>query len=135
MALDSILEPKPLPPPRPWGKITLITLAVLVVVAALYFEFRNFREEAAVKQFFAALQQSDYRDAYRIWRPVPSYTFQNFLEDWGTGGPWGRIQSFKVLNSRRRGDSVVVTVEINSRAEPAQIWVSRKDRSLSFPPY
>ena len=135
MAFDSILEPKPLPPARPWGRIVAVPIVVLVVAAVLYFQFRNFREEATVKRFFAALTQADYQTAYRIWQPTPSYTLQSFMEDWGPGGPWGRIQTFKILESQRRGDSVVVAVEINRRAEPAEIWVSRKDRSLSFPPY
>lgn len=135
MPVDSILEPKPLPARRPWGKILLGALALLAVAASLYFQFRNFREEAEVKKFFSALAQADYRMAYRIWKPMPSYTLANFMEDWGPGGPWGRIQKFEVLQSHRRGESVVVTVRLNDRAEPTQVWVSRRDRSLSFPPF
>lgn len=135
MALESILEPKPLPPPRPWGKIVLRTLIVLIVTGALYFQFRNYGEETEVKRFFSALSQSDYRAAYQVWKPASSYTFANFMEDWGPGGPWGRIQTFRIEKTRRKGESVVVTVRVNDRAETADIWVSRKDRSLSFPPF
>lgn len=135
MALDSILEPPPLPPQRPWGKIILGVLAVLIVAGALYFQFRNIREEAAVKKFFLTLIQEDYGTAYQLWKPSASYTMSNFMEDWGPSGPWGHIKAFKIEGSRRRGESVVVTVRINDRAETTEIWVSRKDRSLSFPPF
>lgn len=135
MAIDSILEPQPLPPPRPWGKAFLSALVLLIVAGGLYFEFRNFREEREVKKFLTALTQEDYRAAYQVWQPAPSYTLRNFMEDWGPGGRWGRIKTFKLLDSRRRGESVVVTVRINARVDPAEIWVSRNDRSLSFPPF
>ena len=114
-------------------KRLLIALAVVVVVAPLlYYEFRNWPEERAVKRFLTALQQEDYKRAYELWKPAPSYRYQDFLRDWGKQSEFGKVTSFEITRSRDRVSGVVVTARINQNE--ARIWVEKRDKSLSFPP-
>ena len=95
--------------------------------------------------FFAALQQKDYEKAYGIWMADPAwkqhpnqharYPYNEFYRDWGPGGDWGVVRSYKLLGSASLGSSgVVVVVDVNERADKARVWVDKKDKSMSFSP-
>ena len=126
---------KPLDPRAERRRRRLIAaLAFFTLVGAyLYYEFKNYPEERQAKNFFQALQQRHYEEAYRIWQPTASYTFKDFLEDWGEQGIEGAIQEFHVTGSNERGSGVIVRVQIN-REKIVSLWVEKKDKSLSFPP-
>lgn len=156
---NSLLEPEPLPPPNPWPLRIVIAVVVLAVVAgALYYQFRFYGEEKLVRQFMDALVAGDYQEAYRIWNPMPAYSYQAFLEDWGETTPFGRVRSYEIVgvrptrevvlqvpagggeqprNIRVGGDSsgVVVSVRINGIEKPVRLWVETNPPRLSFPPY
>ncbi|MCX6615593.1 MAG: hypothetical protein NTZ98_05775 [Acidobacteria bacterium] len=104
-----------------------------IVAGFLYWELRDWPEERTAKRFLATLQRGDYQQAYRIWQPSSTYAFNDFLRDWGPNGEYGKVQSFKVVASQSSGSGVIVTADINGKE--ARIWVERKDKSLSFPPY
>lgn len=125
--------------------ISIITSA-LIVFAVLWF-FRYWPEERIVGHFFDDLRWQDYKSAYGIWMHDPNwqqhpdqyskYPFNEFYRDWGPGGEWGLIKTTKVYGaSTCPGPStgVVVDVIVNDRAEHAQVWVEKSDRTLSFPP-
>lgn len=113
----------------------LITgIAFLVLLSGyLYYQFRNYPEERQARRFFAALEHQDYQGAYRIWQPTASYTYKDFLEDWGDHGLQGSVKTFHVTGSTRRGSGVIVRVQVNNK-QSVSLWVERKDKSLSFPP-
>jgi hypothetical protein len=104
-----------------------------ILAGFLYWEFKNWPEERTAKRFLATLQRGDYQQAYRIWQPSPTYAFKDFMRDWGPDGERGKVQSFKIVASQASGSGVIVTAEVNGKE--ARIWVERKDKSLSFPPY
>ena len=116
-------------------RLLIAALAFLILAGAyLYYEFKNFREEAQAKRFFTALQQHNYEEAYKdIWQPTSSYAFKDFLEDWGENGIAGPVQEFHVTGSNERGTGVIVRVRINGNQD-FSLWVEKKDKSLSFPP-
>lgn len=153
-----LLDAQTPPPPNPWQKRILAATALLAVVGGiLYWQFRFYPEKRRVAEFMDALVAGHYEQAYRLWSPSSSYRFPDFLEDWGEISPWGRIHSYQILGIEpqrrtvlhvpREGggrrtlelspdrSGVVVLVRINQRAEPARIWVEKKDKSLSFPPF
>jgi 4-amino-4-deoxy-L-arabinose transferase-like glycosyltransferase len=105
---------------------------LLVVVPALWWQFKNWPEERVAARFLEALQRGDYPGAYAIWQPAKSYVYDDFLRDWGPQGEHGRVNSFAITTSHERGSGVIVTAEINGKA--TLIWVEKKDKSLSFPP-
>jgi len=125
--------------------IALITI-VLVVAFVLWWN-RYLPERIIVGHFFDALQKQDYKTAYGIWMHDPDwqqhagqhkkYPFGDFYRDWGPGGEWGTIKTQKVFGASTcpgGGTGIVVDVVVNDRAEHAQVWVEKSDRTLSYPP-
>lgn len=122
-------------------------IAILVIVLGLVWWFRFWPEERIVGHFFDALQMQDYKTAYGIWMHDPNwqqhpgehpkYAFNDFYRDWGPGGEWGLIKTQKVYGASTcpgPSSGVVVDVVVNDRAEHAQVWVEKSDKTLSYPP-
>jgi hypothetical protein len=130
------------------GKKRIISItAILLIVLALVWWFRYLPDERLVGRFFDALQKQDYKTAYGIWmqdpewqqhpNQHPKYPFNDFYRDWGPGGEWGLIKTQKVYGASTcpgGGSGVVVDVVVNDRAEHAQVWVEKSDKTLSYPP-
>jgi hypothetical protein len=128
-------------------KITIsVIIVVILVLAALGWWFRNWPEEHVANQFFAALEQKDFKGAYGIWLndknweqkpPSSNYPFADFYRDWGPSGDWGPINSYHVDGSSRPSGSngVVVVVTINNRKEQGTVFVDKKDHTMSFSPF
>jgi hypothetical protein len=128
------------------GIISAVVL--LLVVGVLAWMYRNWPEEHIVDKFFSALQHQDYESAYGIWMHDPQwkqhpdkysqYPFTEFYRDWGPGGEWGLVKSYKVYGSatpKGGGSGVIVEVIVNNRAEHARLWVQKSDKTLTFSPY
>jgi hypothetical protein len=101
-----------------------------------------------VSHFFSALQRQDYESAYAIyfndpaWREhpqkYPQYAYPDFYRDWGPGGEWGLIKSFRMYGSastKGSGGGVIVEVVVNGRAEHARMFVQRSDKTITVYPY
>jgi hypothetical protein len=130
MALFDAQQPQP---PRRIGRYILILIAVIAVSIFTYYMVHNYPEEKAVKHFLTEVQRGDYKEAYNLWQPAPSYTYQNFLSDWGPQGDYGKIQSFDVLGSQSKGSqTVIVTVRINGRQPFLKLMVDRKTKGLAY---
>ena len=126
-------------PPRPTSGIRkYIPLPILVLIIAaigMFVAYRlwDYREERAVSRFLNAVEQGNYREAYRLWQPSPSYSFDDFLHDWGEQGDYGRIRGFEILRSRSKGSStVIVSVRINGVDPPLDLIVDRKTKGLAY---
>ena len=122
-------------------------IAMVIVIAALLWFNRYWPEERRVERFFAQLQAKNFEGAYGIWMNDPNwkqhpevykrYNFDKFYLDWGPGGDWGPIQSYKVVGAQRpRPDAsgVVIGVRVNQRKELCSIRVEFKDKTLGFSP-
>ena len=125
---------KPINPVWERRKKRLWIAAAVVVVEAplLYFQFKNWPVERAVRRFLTALQEENYQRAYGLWKPAPSYRYQDFLRDWGKESEYGKVTSFEITHSRDRASGVVVTARVNQHE--TRVWVEKRDKSLSFPP-
>lgn len=116
---------------RRWG---IVIIAFCIMLAGYgYYEFKNYPEEVRVREFFDALQHQDYQKAYRLWQPLPAYTFKDFSQDWGPNGLQPSVKAFHITGSTARGSGVVVRVQVNNK-ENVSLWVEKKDKSLGFPP-
>lgn len=132
----TLLDATPPKPPRKIGRYILLALVLLTLCAASYIVFRNFPEERAASHFFTALEQGNYREAYRLWQPSTTYTYEDFLHDWGERGDYGKIRTFKILGSQSKGKStVIVTVTVNDQEPPRELLVDRKSKGLAFSPF
>ena len=124
----------------------LIIIAVIaaLILAWIVFHLRDYPERQAADKFFSALQHGDVEGAYALWMRDPdwkqhpqkysNYTLGDFGQDWGPAGQWGIIKSYKVDCSYSRGSGVIVEVTPNKRAEHANVWVDKADKTLHFSP-
>jgi hypothetical protein len=139
---------------EPQSKIrryVISTLVFLLLVAlALWWIFRFYPEKKVVAQFLEAVAAEDTRRAYEIWKPNPSYSYESFLEDWGTNGYYGPVKSFRIDAARqpRGGSGVIIVVSVSPyhpfpgdeetpkhrRTKEVRLWVEISDKSISFAP-
>jgi hypothetical protein len=154
----TLFEAEPYDPARARKRrVRIITIVVVVIVAGLLaWHFRYWREEHQVDKFFDALQHQNYEQAYGVWMNDPNwkqhpekfsrYPFGEFMKDWGPGGEWGIVKSYRIDGTAvpQGGNAggfvspsgVVVVVTVNDRvADKAHIWVEKSDKTLSFSPY
>ena len=126
-------------------------LLALMLAGGVAYLLRFHAEKQTVESFFQAIAAGDLRTAYKIWQPIPTFTFEDFQGQFGPDGYFGPIKSYHFIlaqNPPRGGSGVVVIVDVSSlspfpdAADPAarktikevRLWVERKDQSLSFPP-
>jgi len=132
----TLLDATPPRPPGHVGRYVLVFLAVAVVGGASYALLRNVPEERILAHFLTALEQGDYHQAYQLWQPAPTYSYEDFLHDWGAQGDYGKIRSFKILGSRSKGSrTVIVTVVINGEEPARDLVVDRDTKGLAFSPF
>ena len=147
----TLLDAQPYDPTKARRRrIRLATVIVVVIaLAALAWMYRNWPEERAVGKFFAALEHQNYEVAYGIYFNDPGwlqhrqkysqYTYADFYRDWGPGGEWGLIKSYRIYGSANtkgfgRG-GVVVEVIVNERSEHARMFVQKSDKTLTVYPF
>ena len=124
-------------------KLIIIGIVAAIVLAWVAYHMRNYPQRHAVAQFFADLQKQDYEAAYGAWFRDPewkqhpneysNYGYNDFYRDWGPGGEWGLIKTYKVDCSLTSGSGVIVQTTVNNRAEHSYLWVA-SDKTLSFSP-
>jgi hypothetical protein len=107
-------------------------------------------EKNRVRNFMNAVTSGNTEQAYRLWGPSQSYSYKDFLEDWGVKGYYGpaRSYTFKDAEHPKNGSGVIVTVDVSPYAKfPAgdeeaeaettkevRIWVQYDSNALSFAP-
>lgn len=146
----SLLDPVIEKPQK--SRVMAFTVAALAFTALviLWFTFRYYPEKKATAKFFEALVAGDTQKAYDLWKPSASYTMSDFNADWGPGGYYGPVKSYKIMGAKapNGGTSIAVNVAISpyspmpdaSDAEKSRqtrvvtLWVLPSDKSLSFPP-
>jgi len=119
-------------------------IVVLLVLAVTLWMNRYWQEKHVADKFFSALHSKDYETAYGLyfadpqWKKHPGehplYPFNEFYRDWGPGGEWGVINEYEIYwvgNCPVSGSGVIVDVVVNKRAEHAQIFIDKHDRSIS----
>jgi hypothetical protein len=129
----TLLDAAPPKKPRKIGRYVLLALVIVIVAGMAYVLLRNFAEERAVSRFLATLEQGNYQEAYRLWQPAASYSYQDFIHDWGEQGDYGKIRTFKILGSRSKGSqTVIVALTINNQQPPLELLVDRQTKGLAY---
>jgi hypothetical protein len=129
----TLLDAPPPKPPLHIGRYILLGILMVLVTVGLYFVLRNYPEERAVARFLTTLEQGKFQEAYRLWQPSPSYSYQDFLHDWGIQGDYGKIREFQILGTKSQGSSlVIVTIKVNNIDPPFDLVVDRKTKGLSY---
>ena len=147
--LDSDIEE-----PKSKTRRYVISVAALVILIALgmWYLLRYTREKHTVERFMNAVLAGDTQQAYQIWHPHPSFTYQDFLGYWGPNGYYSPVKSYRIKKAEmppnKSSSGVIVTFELSSytpfpkpedkikfaQNREVELWVERSDQSLSFPP-
>jgi hypothetical protein len=129
--------------------VTGIAAFMLLTFALWYYVLRYLPEKRAAASFMDAVAAEKFEQAYKIWKPQSSYTYDRFLSDWGPNGFYGPIKSYRIETARSpRGSSgTVVLVQISpeptfpdendprsAHTRVVALWVEGRDMSFSFPP-
>jgi hypothetical protein len=122
-------------------------IVLVLVLAAVGWFNRFWPEKHVADKFFSELQKQDFEAAYGIyyhdpdWKQHPQnhaqYQFNEFKTDWGPGGQWGVIKTYKIYgesNCPGGGSGVVVDLVVNDRTQHAQVYVDKSDKTVSSPP-
>ena len=82
-------------------------IVILLIMAGLIWFNRFWPEKHVADKFFAALQKQDFETAYGIYFHDPEwkqhaqnyarYPLNEFKQDWGPGGEWGVIKTYKMF--------------------------------------
>ncbi|MGB6482281.1 MAG: hypothetical protein WBE86_02205 [Candidatus Acidiferrales bacterium] len=139
--------------PEPSKKPLYIIVGVLVVFLIgifIWWSVRFDTEEKTATAFFSAVAAGNMQQAYTLWKPSESYSFEDFQNAWGPSGYLGPVKSFEIESAtapRRSDSSVAVTALISpyqpfpksdsaegNKTKTVVIWVNRTTHSLSFPP-
>ena len=113
-----------------WGGLAVVAAVVL------FLYFRNYRQEQAVRQFFALLEQKRYQDAYAMWgctaqHPCKYYEPEKFMEDWGPSSPYSNPGVIRITHEDNCGNGVVFSLEA-PKVDPQGLFVLKEDNTLSF---
>jgi hypothetical protein len=114
-------------------------LAAIVGYCLFWLFFRNWREEARVKDFLGLVQAQSYEQAYETWgcsvaEPCKFYSYESFLEDWGPESPLGAVNTYRLGRSYTQEGGVILEVYINGEKQP-NLWVQSDTQAISFFPY
>ncbi len=135
----TLLDAKPPKPKR--GVLKYIPLPLLILILAaiaafVTYSLWDYPEERVVTHFLTALEKGNYRKAYQVWQPAPSYHFSDFMHDWGPEGDYGKVRTFDILGAKSRGSTTVqVFVSINHVQPPLSLLVDRRSKGLSYSIY
>lgn len=128
------------------GGIVLAAAAFLILWYPLHLRF--YEERKTVEVFMNEVEAGNLQAAYHTWKPSPSYTFKNFVEDWGPNDGTAPIKSYKIESEHgvKNASTAQFVVEVSpnrpfpskidatSRAREITLWVDPKDKSISFAP-
>lgn len=122
---------------------------LLLMSLGVWWIFRFHTEKAIVSEFMEAVVAGEFERAYEIWKPVPAYSYRDFLEDWGEDGYYGPVRSYKIVAAQRLPGASGVTVVVSispftpypdhtefgkhEQSQEVHLWVER-DGSMSFAP-
>jgi len=147
----TIFDAPPIKPPWKYRRLAIAVGAGIVIATITIAVLLRFHTERnTVRRFMTAVADGNLQQAYQIWKPSASYTFQDFAQDWGPNGYYGPVKSFAIDNhlTEKQGSVVSITVDVSpyrpfptdddpikqSKTKSVQLWVRFSDESMSFPP-
>src|SRR5258705_2202388 len=135
---------------KPYVLKLMYNAVILAINSGRWFLFRFYPEKRAVNHFFDALLAGDTARAYQDWKPSESYKMGDFLADWGPGGYYGPVKSYKIVRAEapKKSNGVIVSVAVSPfspmpeandaekilRTKVIPIWVDTESKAMSFSP-
>ena len=130
----------------------ITTLVFLALVAGgIWWMLRFHQEKITARRFLNAVVTGQMEEAYKLWKPSATYTYQDFLEDWGPNGFYGPVRSYHYEDAERlpkSGSGVLIVVDVSpyspfpdgndgikqSKTKEVRLIVEFSDQSIAFQP-
>lgn len=133
----------------------LISAVAFFAIAAGYLwvwpgPLRFHQEKITAHHFLDAVATGHFEDAYKIWKPSVSYSYKDFLEDWGPNGYYGPVHSYHFEHAERlprSGSGALIVVDVSpdatfpgngdveqSKTKEVRLVVEFSDQSIAFQP-
>lgn len=125
--------------------------AIVLLTGILWYMLRFHAEKVTVHHFMDAVVAGDMQTGFKIWKPTASYSFKDFVDDWGPNGYYGPVKSYRIEDTEhlRNGSAAVVVVEVSpdqpfpedndaakqNKVKEIKLWVDLNNQSISFPPF
>jgi len=142
-------------PPSKALRYLITTLVFIALIAGFTWHLLRFHNELqTVHRFLDYIVAGKMEDAYKMTKPTPSYTFKDFLDDWGPEGYYGPVKSYHIEHAEERKQGpeppsgVVVSIELSpydafpassdatrqSKTKEVRLQIEYKDQSVGFAP-
>jgi len=154
----TIFDAPPIRPPSKVRRYVIIVLAVIITIGGFvaafpgyfWYPFAYHTEISTASRFLNTVIAGNMQEAYQIWKPSPSYSFKDFLDDWGPYGYYGPVRSYRLGRPEhiKNGSAAAIVLEVSpyqpypkddpvklNRSKTVTVWVDFQDQSISFPPY
>jgi hypothetical protein len=138
------------PPDRIRRYIITTLVFVGLMFGASWYLMRFHTEKRTARHFMDTVVAGKMEEAYKLWKPSPSYSYKDFLDDWGPQGYYGPVKSYRIEDTQhvKNGSGLVVVLDVSpyspyperddaikqAKTQEARLWVEFSDQSLSFPP-
>ena len=118
-------------------RIVISLLSIAVAGGLLWYFFRDWKEEARVREFFALLEKKDFKQAYALWgctdaTPCRDYAFDKFLRDCGPESIAGNVAA--VQRGKVKSCSGGIIQQMTIKGEEVNLFVDRANLQLGFAP-
>lgn len=119
-------------------RILYSVLTIAITGGLLWFFFRNYKEEARVKEFLSLLEQKDYKTAYGLWgcteaTPCRDYKFDRFLQDWGPQSDAGNVAAIQRSKVKSCNGGIIQLLQI--KGQDVNLYVDRTSLVIGFAPW
>jgi hypothetical protein len=132
------------------GVVVTVAVFMLVFPDYLWYPIVYYKEVSTVRHFAIDLTKGDMQHAYEVWKPSPSYSLQDFNDDWGPGGYYGPVKSYRLGRPQhiKNGSAAEILLDVNpyepfpgredaiklNKTKTVRLWVEFRDQSIGFPP-
>ena len=139
------------PPAKAMRYVITGLVFVALVVGFCFYLLRYHTEKVTVRHFMDTLIAGNIEEAYKLWKPAPSYSLKDFQDDWGPQAYNGGIKSYEIKDAQRlpSASGVIVTLEVSpyspfppktdelksAKNTEVKLWVQFKDESIGFAPF
>jgi hypothetical protein len=92
----TIFDAPPIKPPWKYRRLALAAGSGVVIAACVIFWLLRFHAEyKTVRNVMTSIADGNFQQAYQLWKPTSSYSYQDFLQDWGQDGYYGPVKSYR----------------------------------------
>ena len=103
------------PPDRIRRYVVTTLVFIALVLGASWYLMRFHTEKRTARHFMDTVVAGNMEEAYKLWKPSPSYSYKDFLDDWGPQGYYGPVRSYRIEDTQhvKNGSGLGVVLDVS----------------------